>query len=211
MASTEIDQPPAGEHHGAPAGPMPRGLGPSLLDPTAEARFDAIVARRRAEDDRHVADRRARRLLWLSHHWPEQYDDRCFTVGRWPVCRRCGALYGVGFGVALAMTFGVDPWPARLDPTLIWLLCLPATAAFVGEALGWFRYAVRWQVATTLVAGLAFGKALGYELEQRWSPEFWGPVAVFGGLWFFASALGHRRRARRCAVDPGVPDTAGDQ
>jgi len=167
----------------------------TALDPEAEARFNAIVARRLADDERHLADRRARRVLWLSHHWPDHYGERCVMVGGRPACRRCSALYSVGFAVALASTFGVDPWPDRLDPGLIWLLCLPATAAFVGEALGWFRYSVRWQVATTLVAGLAFGKALGHELEQRWSSEFWGPIAVFGGLWFFASLIGHRRRA----------------
>lgn len=166
------------------------------LDPEAEARFDAIVARRRADDEHQAAESRARRLLWLSHHWPQQYDDRCVRVGRWPVCRRCSALYGVGFLIAWAMTIGVDPWPDRWDPTVIWLLCLPATVAFVGEALGWFRYSIRWQVVTTLVAGLAFGKALGYELEQRWSAEFWGPIAVFGGIWFFASLISHRRRTR---------------
>ncbi len=174
--------------------------GGPALDPLAEARFEAIVARRRSEDEERRTEQRARRLLWLSHHWPQHYDDRCVSIRRWPVCRRCSALYGVGFTVALAMTIGVDPWPDRWDPLLIWLLCLPATLAFVGEALGWFRYVIRWQVVTTLVAGLAFGKALGYELEQRWSAEFWGPIAVFGGVWFFASLAGHRRRARQAAT-----------
>jgi len=172
----------------------------TALDPDAEARFDAIVARRRDDEQRQAAEVRARRLLWLSHHWPQHYDDRCLMVGRWPVCRRCSALYGVGFAVAAAVTVGVDPWPDGWDPAMIWLLCLPATVAFVGEALGWLRYVTRWQVATTLVAGLAFGKALGYELEQRWSPEFWGPIAVFGGIWFFASLIGHRRRSAATSV-----------
>lgn len=178
----------------------------TVLDPEAEARFDEIVARRRADDERQLAERRARRILWLSHHWPQHYGDRCVMFGRLPVCRRCSALYGVGFLVALGMTIGVDPWPDRLDPALIWLLCLPATVAFIGEALGRFRYAVGWQVATTFVAGLAFGKALGYELEQRWAPEFWGPIAVFGGLWFFASLIGHRRRARRDGDHQTAPE-----
>ena len=165
------------------------------IDAEAEARFQELVERRNEAEERHRRDVRARRTLWLSHHWPESYDDRCLRLGRWHVCRRCSALYGVGFVVAGAMTAGVRPWPDGWDPTVIWLLCLPATIAFVGEALGWFGYRVSWQVATTLVAGLAFGKALGYELDQRWSPEFWGPIAVFGGIWFFASLIGHRRRA----------------
>ncbi len=167
------------------------------LNPEAEARFDALVARHRAAEDNHRSDRRARRILWLSHHWPEQYHDRCLRVGRLPICRRCSVLYGVGFLVALLVTVGIDPWPISWDPWLIWLCCLPATAAFVGEALGWFGYSVRWQVATTVVAGLAFGKALSYELGQRWSPEFWGPIAVFGGIWFAASLAGHFSSSRQ--------------
>lgn len=187
VVTPEIDQQP-------PGGP---GIGHAgiELDPAAEADFAALVARRRADDEQHRADTRARRILWLTHHWPEQYGQRCVRVGPWPVCRRCSALYGVGFLVALAMTFGRAPWSDRWDPGLIWLLCLPGTVAFVGEALGWLRYSVRWQVATTMVAGLAFGKALGYELDERWSSEFWGPIAVFGGIWFFAGLIGHRRKA----------------
>ncbi len=191
---------------GTPPGTLGNGASNEpTLDPEAQARFDAIVARRRADDERLEADRRARRMLWLTHHWPQHYNDRCLIVGRWNVCRRCSVLYGVGFVVALAMNAGADPWPDRWDPLLIWLLCLPATVAFVGEALGWFGYSIRWQVATTIAAGLAFGKALGYELEQRWSAEFWGPIAVFGGIWFFASLIGHRRRSRQAAGPTPAP------
>jgi hypothetical protein len=136
----------------------------------------------------------ARRRMWLAHHWPQDYHERCFRLGSRPVCRRCGALYPLSFVVAAASVAGRPPWPPHLDPWLVWLLSVPATVAYVGEALGWFRYRARWQVAGTLLAALAFGRALGYELVDRWSPVFWGPIAVFGGIWFAATLIGSRQR-----------------
>jgi hypothetical protein len=165
---------------------------------TTDDELDRIVRemasdlrRRRREQDE---ERRATRMLWLSHHWPDSYQPRCISVGRLHMCRRCTALYPLGFAVAVVSALGSPPWPGSWDPTAIWLLSMPATVAFVGEALGWFRYSIRWQVGTTLLAGLAFGRALGYELVERWSSEFWGPIAVFGGIWFFASVAASRRR-----------------
>ncbi len=177
------------------------------LSPEAQARWDAELARindrRRAEAEQDASRSRARRWFWLSHHWPEHYAERCFKVGRLHLCRRCSALYPLGFLVATAAALGWPIWPEQWDPVAIWILCLPPTTAFVGEMLGWFRYSGRWQVGTTLLAGLAFGKALGYELVSRWSSEFWGPIAVFGGIWFFASYAGHRRRFREAESAAG--------
>ncbi|MDH3296581.1 MAG: DUF2085 domain-containing protein, partial [Acidimicrobiia bacterium] len=191
MASTDLS--PSGSHSG-PARFEPSYAGDNKrdddhidADARASAAFSAelrvIAARREAQDRREAKEAQVRRRFWLAHHWPEHYDERCFLVGGRPVCRRCGALYPLGFAVAFAAALGRPLWPTAWDPLVIWLLCLPATVAFVGEMLGWFRYSVRWQVGTTLVAGLAFGKALGYELTDRWSPEFWGPIAIFGGIW----------------------------
>ena len=44
-----------------------------------------------------------------------------------------------------------------------------------------------------MLAAVAFGRALAYELDSRWSPEFWGPIAVFGGIWFLATMIGLTR------------------
>ena len=161
------------------------------------AKLDVIKARRQAHAEMEADEARAKRRFLWAHHWPEDYEQRCCRVGGRPVCRRCSALYPIGFAVAFAAALGAPLWPDRWDPVAIWLLCLPATLAFVGEMVGWFSYSARWQVGTTAVAGLAFGKALGYELLQRWSTEFWGPIAVFGGIWFFASWYGHRTKAKR--------------
>lgn len=140
------------------------------------------------------AERVGRRQIWLAHHWPDHYQERCLRVGGRHVCRRCAALYPLGFVVAALTVAGYGLWPTSLDVAMIWGLSIPATVAYCGEALGFLRYDPRWQVATTLLAALAFGRALGYELLDRWSPEFWGPIAVFGGIWFLATALAVNRR-----------------
>ena len=130
-----------------------------------------------------------RRNMWLAHHWPDHYGQRCVRLGSRHVCRRCAALYPLGFLVAVLSAAGYPPWPPSLDPAAIWLLSIPATVAFVGEAVGAFSYNPRWQVGTTLLAAVGFGRALGYELLDRWSSEFWQPIAVFGGIWFLASVF----------------------
>ncbi|MEM7321670.1 MAG: hypothetical protein AAF531_01170 [Actinomycetota bacterium] len=166
---------------------------------------DARFAERVAEIEEQAADRLARRHLWLAHHWPEDYPDRCVRVGSRHVCRRCAALYPLGLVVAFLAAFGLPLWPTAWDPAMIWVLCLPATAAFVGEAIGLFGYSPRWQVGATLITALAFGRGLGYELVDRWSPEFWQPVAIFGGLWFFATLFDHTTKRR-----PPRPPTVSD-
>lgn len=105
----------------------------------------------------------------------------------------------MGFLVAFLAAAGYPLWPASWDPAAIWILCLPATVAYVGEAIGLFGYSPRWQVATMLITATAFGRALGYELVDRWSPEFWQPVAVFGGIWFLATVFGLQ------TSKPGMP------
>ena len=151
-----------------------------------DARLAAIGARER--------DREARRNLWLSHHWPDEYHERCITIGSRHVCRRCAALYPLGIAIAILSLAGWPPWPTSLDPWPIWLLSIPATVAYCAEAVGLIRYDPRIQVATTLLAAVAFGHALSYELNERWSPEFWGPISVFGGIWFVFTALGWQRK-----------------
>jgi len=157
---------------------------------------DALFEERLAEIHRKTADRQARRHMWLAHHWPEDYADRCVRIGSRHVCRRCAALYPLGFAVAALAATGFPLWPTAWDPVAIWVLCLPATVAFVGEAIGVFRYSPRWQVAAMLITALAFGKGLGYELVDRWSPEFWEPVAVFGAIWLFATVFDRTTRPR---------------
>lgn len=138
----------------------------------------------------------ARRNMWLAHHWPEHYAERCVTLGGRQVCRRCAALYPLGLLVAILSYAGAAPWPTSWDPWPIWLLSIPATVAYCAEAVGLIRYSPKVQVGTTLLAAVAFGRALGYEFEQRWSSEFWGPIVVFGFIWFVFTAIGWTRTRR---------------
>lgn len=136
----------------------------------------------------------AKKHMWLAHHWPDEYQERCVTIGSRHVCRRCAALYPLGLAVALLSLAGLPPWPTSIDPWPIWLLSIPATVAYCTEAIGLVRYNPKVQVATTLIAAVAFGHALSYELDERWSPEFWGPISIFGGIWFVFTALGWQRK-----------------
>ncbi len=160
-------------------------LRPHAAAVPAEDRFEAGVRRIRARE----LEAQGRRALWRAHHWPADYTTHCVRIGDRHWCRRCLALYPLGFLVAALSAAGLPPWPPSADPALIWLLCLPGTVAFVGEAVGAFAYRTRWQVGATLLTAVAFGRGLGYELDERWSPEFWRPVAVFGGIWFLASVF----------------------
>ncbi|MEM8925214.1 MAG: hypothetical protein AAGD35_17055 [Actinomycetota bacterium] len=179
----------------------------------ALARFDEGLERLAAKE----RQRQAWRRLWLAHHWPDAYDPRCVTVAGRPVCRRCLALHPLALVVAVASAAGLAPWPTAVDPWPIWLLSIPATVAYVGEAVGFLRYRPRWQTGTTLLAALAFGRGLGYELTDRWHPWFWGPLVVFGGLWLWATMFAGARRGierdarRSVAADTSATATADAQ
>lgn len=158
-----------------------------------EALYQATVLRQQERRDDEAATKENARSLWLSHHQPEQYD-RCIVVGKRHICRRCLALHPLSLLIAVASVAGFAPWPGSWDPAAIWLLSMPATLDFLAEQLGLAAYNPKRQVAATLATSFAFGRALGYELANSWSSEFWGPLAVFGGIWFAAAAIAHQQR-----------------
>lgn len=158
---------------------------PSDLDPTAQAAFEQKLA----TIERRESDRKAGAAMWHAHHWPDEYD-RCMSIAGRPVCRRCLTLYPAAIVVGVAFVFGVSLWPAAADPWLIWALCLPATADFVLEQTKVVRYSARRQVLATALLAPALGRGLGYELDDTWSWEFWGPVLTFCTIWFFAALAG---------------------
>jgi hypothetical protein len=155
---------------------------------------DAFTAKV-AEIEARGAHERARRGMWLAHHWPEHYE-RCAVVAGRRVCRRCLVLYPLTIAVALAALGDVLLWPRRFDPELIWLLSIPGTLEYVAEQLGTLRYHARRQAIATALTALPLGRGLSYEFEQRWSWYFWGPLIVFGTIWFVATAIGRRSRTR---------------
>lgn len=175
------------------------------LPAEAEARLQALIAdqkERRAEEDRA---RRARRDLWISHHWPDEYH-RCATVGGRHVCRRCLVLYPIALAVMALALAGWQPWPASLDLWFIWGLCIPATLDFMAEKLFDVDYSARRQVMVTALVALALGRGLAYEIDDRWSWNFWGPVLVFGSTWFAAALY----RAQRTMFEQALEASRRD-
>ena len=163
---------------------------PTELNPQAQAAWDAKVAEIRAEQ----AEQRAERQLWLSHHHPHEYD-RCVQVGSRHVCRRCLILHPTAIVVGLAFVAGLSLWPERFDPWLIWALAMPATLDFALEQTGVVAYSKTRQVVATALLAPAVGRGLGYELQSRWSWEFWGPALVFSAVWYAATVIGRRRKS----------------
>ncbi len=163
---------------------------PAELGPAAQAAFDQKLA---AMADKE-ADHRAGQQMWHAHHWPDEYD-RCVMIGDRHVCRRCLTLYPAAIAVAFAYLGGLLLWPRSFDPWLIWALCIPATADFVLEQTKVVAYSARRQVITTALLAPALGRGMGYELDDSWSWEFWGPVLVFCTTWFAATLAGRARTA----------------
>jgi hypothetical protein len=148
-----------------------------------DAAFAEVAERRAAEADHQ----RAWRMLWLAHHWPHRYE-RCTIVRGRHVCRRCLWFYSVSLLTLVAAWVGLSPWPQRWDSTLVWALSVPATVEFIGGELGRGRYDARRQVVVTSLLGLAVGRGFAAELADPGSWTFWGPVLVFGSLWFAVAA-----------------------
>jgi len=180
----------------------------TLTDPhpgQADGHFDDAADGREQLFDRAVEEinqRKAvdesRRTMWRTHHHHDQYD-RCITIGGRHYCRRCTTLYPTSLTVAALSLIGVVLWPVQYDLWLIWGLCLPGTADFVLEQIGVIRYSARRQVFVTALIALALGRGFAFELESRWSWEFWGPVLVFGTAWFVAAMIGDRRHGHQSA------------
>ena len=156
---------------------------------------------RAEEDARHDA----RRHLWLTHHWLDEYH-RCAVVAGRHVCRRCLALYPLALAVVAVLASGIVAWPAALDPWLVWVLCVPATVEFLAEKLAGVAYDARRQTIVTLAVAVALGRGLALELDGRWSPTFWGPVIVFGTIWFLAAASAARRSLFEAALEASRRD-----
>ena len=151
----------------------------------------------------------ARRVMWHAHHWPDDYE-RCVQIGGRPVCRRCFVLYPLTFAIALLALAGVLFWPRSLDPLLIYVLSIPGTAEYVAEQLGWLRYSARRQIIGTIMVAIPLGRGFSYELDQRWSWYFWGPLFTFGTIWYLSAIVGKRRRERSEVPGRSVHSTAMD-
>jgi len=148
-----------------------------------------------ADPDAWVAPPMADTPMWLSHHWPSEYD-RCVVMGRKHVCRRCLVLYPLAAACAVLAAAGVT-WPDRLDVWFCWLLPVPAVLEFVGEHLGLLRYRFRRSVLVTVPLAVACGKLYVRYLHDFRDQLAWSVVVVFGGICMLAALA----RAFRPPVD----------
>jgi hypothetical protein len=122
--------------------------------------------------------------MWLSHHWPSDYD-RCAVVAGRHVCRRCMVLYPAALVAAVLASTGAT-WPDRLDGWLCWLLPLPAVVEFVGEQLGLLRHRPARLVVTTLLLAAACGNLYARYLDDPGDTLVWSVVITYGGACLLA-------------------------
>jgi hypothetical protein len=140
------------------------------------------------------ADRRT--PLWLSHHWPEDYD-RCAVVGRSHVCRRCLWFWPTTLAVTVLALAGLR-WPGALDPWLLALLPVPVVTEWWLEHLTALRYSAGRQVALTVLAAPAVGIGLARYLESPGDTLFWAVVAAYAVICLIPVLVqGRRRRPAR--------------
>jgi hypothetical protein len=115
--------------------------------------------------------------LWLSHHWPDEYD-RCVEIRGRKVCRRCLVLYPVSFVAAVLIGAGAS-WPERFDEWVLWLLPLPAVVEFVAEQLRLVRHSPRRMVAFTVLLGIACGRLYVLYLDDQGDQLVWSVAATY--------------------------------
>ena len=118
--------------------------------------------------------------MWLSHHWPDDYD-RCIRIRGRHVCRRCAVLYPVSL-IAAAVFGLVGSWPASLETWLLWLLPLPAVIEFVAEQLGIVRHSPTRLIALSIPLGIACGQLYVRYLSDLGDGLVWAVVGVYGGI-----------------------------
>lgn len=127
--------------------------------------------------------------MWLSHHWPDEYD-RCARVRGRLVCRRCLVLYPVSLVAALFLGL-VASWPERLDPWFLWLLPLPAVLEFVAEQLRLVQHSPTRLVVVTVPLAVACGRMYVRYLDDQRDGLVWTVGATYllvcAGAWFLRS------------------------
>lgn len=132
--------------------------------------------------------------MYLSHHWPEEYD-RCQVVRGLHICRRCLVLYPLAIVTAVVVGLG-SWWSHRWDPWVLWLMPLPGVIEFVADNLRLIAYSARRQVV--LSASGAFAAGVGYVryLDNTTDGLVWTVVFTYGGMCLAAALIGGLRRYR---------------
>jgi len=135
--------------------------------------------------------------MWLSHHWPADYD-RCAVVGGLHLCRRCLVLYPVALLTALVISIG-SWWPHRIDAWVLWLLPLPGVIEFVLDNLRLIRYSPPRQVLLSGAGAVAAGIGYVRYLDDAVDALVWSVVGVYSTICVLGVVIGHLRRRPRPA------------
>lgn len=145
---------------------------------------------------------RRRTPLWLSHHYPHEYD-RCIQVGDRHICRRCSVFYPAAFAVMFAALVGLR-WPGTWDPWLLWLLPVPVVTEWTLEHLGVIRYSASRNTTLTLICAPAVGVGLARYMAAPADTLFWTVVASYAVICVIpvtvASRLTPQDPSRRTAL-----------
>lgn len=130
--------------------------------------------------------------MWLSHHWPHDYD-RCALVAGRHVCRRCLVLYPLALVTGIAVSVG-SWWPSGLDPWILWLAPLPGVIEFAADNLGLIGYSPIRQMV--LSAGGAVAAGVGYTryLQDTTDGLVWAVLLTYSLVCLAAAVAGAVRR-----------------
>lgn len=132
--------------------------------------------------------------MWLSHHWPQDYD-RCAVVGGLHICRRCLVLYPVALVSGVLISIG-SWWPEGLDPWVLWLFPLPGVIEFVLDNLRLIGYSPVRQMVLSAFGAFAAGVGYVRYLDDTFDPLVWSVVAVYTTICVLGVVVGHLRRGR---------------
>ena len=140
--------------------------------------------------------------MWLSHHWPEDYD-RCVRLGHTHVCRRCLWFYPVCFGV-MALSLAGFGWPVALDPWILWLTAIPVVDERWLVHLGRISYSPTRQVALSVLVAPAVGRGLARYLRHPGDRLWWSVVVTYAVVCAIPSSSGAWRGRRSAAMKNGI-------
>lgn len=150
-----------------------------------------------------VIERGEHTPLWLSHHWPHDFD-RCIEVRGRKVCRRCSVLYPVGILSAVVLAH-VATWPSSIDLWLVVLLPFPAFVEMVGEHAGWWRPSPSRLIAFAVVQGIGCGRLYVRYLHDHADPVPFVVIFGYGFALIAAVLLSARRRSGAAGVEAAEP------
>lgn len=131
--------------------------------------------------------------MYLSHHWPDQYD-RCTVIGGMHICRRCLILYPVALVAGVLISLG-SWWPEPLNPWVLWLFPLPGVVEFVLDNLRLITYSPVRQMWLSAAGAVAAGVGYSMYLQDTFDATVWAVVAVYTAVCVLSVVVGHGRRS----------------